>query len=212
MASLLHLEEVKPFGTYHGIDIGFSGLSKQGLTIESIVEALGFSSEKGLHVLPFGPKNISKVAIISGGAAAASGTVDVTTDGASGADSVTGGAGDDAFGITALSLDQANMVTVNDFQVGDALIFGLNANAGTFLDSAIDVSAAGDLDTALDIADTGTANNISWFNFESNTYVIAEGAVDNDQAADSIVKLAGVLDLSDSSVANAATGDVLTFG
>jgi dinuclear metal center YbgI/SA1388 family protein len=69
MASLLHLEELKPFGTYHGIDIGFSGLSKQGLTIESIVEALGFSSEKGLHVLPFGPKNISKVAIISGGAA-----------------------------------------------------------------------------------------------------------------------------------------------
>ncbi len=69
MAALLGLEQITPFGRYHGVDIGCSGVSKKPLTIDSITQALGFTHQRGLHVLPFGPEKISSVAIVSGGAA-----------------------------------------------------------------------------------------------------------------------------------------------
>ncbi|NCB02010.1 MAG: Nif3-like dinuclear metal center hexameric protein [Spirochaetia bacterium] len=68
MARLLSLEDITPFGSYHGLDIGYKGVSKKGLTIDEITNLLGFSPEKGLNVLPFGKEKIHKVAIVSGGA------------------------------------------------------------------------------------------------------------------------------------------------
>ncbi|MDC7245360.1 MAG: Nif3-like dinuclear metal center hexameric protein [Sphaerochaetaceae bacterium] len=69
MASILGLTGIEPFGEYHGIDIGFSGSGKNPLSIDEIAGKLGFSEERGLHVLPFGPEKITRVAIVSGGAA-----------------------------------------------------------------------------------------------------------------------------------------------
>lgn len=131
-------------------------------------------------------------------------------DTASAADTMTGGDGADTFGVSVVSIGTANMVTVTDFTVGDKLAFGLNANAGAFVAAAIDVSGAANLDAAIGLADN-TATNVSWFNYDGNTYVVAAGATTNAITDDSIVKLSGVLDLSDSTLAQAATGDVLTF-
>jgi len=69
MASILNLDDIQPFGEYHGINIGCRGLSKKALSIEEIAQKLGFSEKRGLHILPFGPEKISKIAIVSGGAA-----------------------------------------------------------------------------------------------------------------------------------------------
>ena len=68
MASLLHLEDITPFGSYHGLNIGYKGVSKKGLSVDEIINILGFSPEKGLNVLPFGNKEIKRIAIVSGGA------------------------------------------------------------------------------------------------------------------------------------------------
>jgi len=68
MASLLNVGDITPFGSYHGLDIGYKGISKKGLTVDEITSILGFSVEKGLNVLPFGNKEIHRIAIVSGGA------------------------------------------------------------------------------------------------------------------------------------------------
>lgn len=69
MAQMLHLKEVTPFGNYHGVDIGFKGVLPTAITAEEIVATLNFTYEDGLKILPFGKKEISRVGIVSGGAA-----------------------------------------------------------------------------------------------------------------------------------------------
>ncbi len=68
MAHLLGLEDITPFGSYHGLDIGYKGVSKNALSVDEITTRLDFSAEKGLTVLPFGNKEIHHIAIVSGGA------------------------------------------------------------------------------------------------------------------------------------------------
>lgn len=69
MARLLKLEEVEPFGLYHGIPIGFRGRFAKPVGVDEIAETLKLGPETGLHVLPFGKKRIETVGIVSGGAA-----------------------------------------------------------------------------------------------------------------------------------------------
>ncbi len=68
MARLLDLEEVSPFGEYHGVDIGYSGVNSKGLTLAEVTQRLNFSEATGLHILPFGQEVIHTIAVISGGA------------------------------------------------------------------------------------------------------------------------------------------------
>ena len=65
LAKLLNLKEIKPFGYYNSITIGFMGETKS--TLEEIQNML---KENGIltNTLAFGNKEIKKVAIISGGA------------------------------------------------------------------------------------------------------------------------------------------------
>jgi hypothetical protein len=129
---------------------------------------------------------------------------------ASGADTLTGNGGTNTFGFAASSLGKTNMSTITDFSVGDKLMIGLNAGSGSFVGTAIDVSGAANLDAAIGLADN-TASNVAWFNYDSNTYVVAAGATTGVITDDTIIKLEGTLDLSDSTLATAATGDTLTF-
>lgn len=70
LASTLHLKNQKPFGEYHGVDIGIVGDTETPLTVDDIVSTLGFTKDNDLLVLPFGKtQDIKRVAIISGGAA-----------------------------------------------------------------------------------------------------------------------------------------------
>lgn len=62
LAKLLGLKNLKPFGTYKGLKIGFKGNLNKPKSFESIFNVLG---GEGLN---FGPKKIKTVAIVSGGA------------------------------------------------------------------------------------------------------------------------------------------------
>lgn len=70
MARLLRLEEIEPFGTYHGADIGIAGRLDRSLDISALigrlVEALG---RPPIRVLDYGPEKIERVGCVSGGAA-----------------------------------------------------------------------------------------------------------------------------------------------
>jgi hypothetical protein len=114
--------------------------------------------------------------------------------------SVTGGAGDDTFEVDA-SNGLGQIVSITDLAVGDMIDFG----AGAFNATKVDVSGATDLEGAVELADAAGA--ISYFDYSGNTYVVGSGATASDASDDSIVKLAGIVDLSDSTDA----GGVLTF-
>jgi dinuclear metal center YbgI/SA1388 family protein len=67
MANMLGLNDIRPFGAYHGVDIGVTGELSESKSLFEIRDMLGFSEHAVL--LPFGKKEeIRSVAIVSGGA------------------------------------------------------------------------------------------------------------------------------------------------
>lgn len=62
----LQAENISSFGCYHGQNIGYCGTIKT-TTIEKIVKKLEKLCASKAIVLPFGPKKICKVGIVSGG-------------------------------------------------------------------------------------------------------------------------------------------------
>lgn len=69
LARLLALQAVEPFGEYHGAMIGCKGVLPEPLSMETIRHRLLGDGSAILAVLPFGPKLMRSVGIISGGAA-----------------------------------------------------------------------------------------------------------------------------------------------
>lgn len=69
LAAILNMTGLKPFGNYKGIDIGFEGSLEKPTDLETIVQILNDKLNTQCTVLPFGKKDISKVAVVSGGAA-----------------------------------------------------------------------------------------------------------------------------------------------
>lgn len=69
MAKLLGVRDLGPFGSWKGLNVGFRGVLPQTMTARQIADTLGFTQEDGLKILPFGPKEIKSVGIVSGGAA-----------------------------------------------------------------------------------------------------------------------------------------------
>jgi len=69
LAAMLNLSGLKPFGNYKGIDIGFEGIADKSTDLDIIVETMSKKLDTQCTVLPFGKKAISRVAVVSGGAA-----------------------------------------------------------------------------------------------------------------------------------------------
>lgn len=69
IARILGLNSVEPFGQYHGAFIGCKGLLPEALSLEAVSRLLLPDGSAPLSMLPFGPKLIRSVGIISGGAA-----------------------------------------------------------------------------------------------------------------------------------------------
>ncbi len=69
MAQRLGLVDIEPFDRYKGMSIGYKGILPTAMDAHQISRKLGFSAETGLKVLPFGPRNIRTVGIVSGSAA-----------------------------------------------------------------------------------------------------------------------------------------------
>jgi dinuclear metal center YbgI/SA1388 family protein len=69
LAELLGLENIEPFGVYHGRKVGYRGTFPKPVTIDEAVKKIDFMGRPPTGVFPFGKKEISSAAIMSGGAA-----------------------------------------------------------------------------------------------------------------------------------------------
>jgi dinuclear metal center YbgI/SA1388 family protein len=69
ICSSLGIEAPEPFGEYHGIKIGFKGRLPEACSLDEVLDKLGLTAGRALSVLPFGPKGIQNIAVVSGGGA-----------------------------------------------------------------------------------------------------------------------------------------------
>lgn len=115
---------------------------------------------------------------------------------------ITGGEGKDAF--TATQATGANATvsysTIMDFKVGDTLTIGSGANDV----KKVVVTEKMTFDQAVNTALAAVSTEVAWFEYKGNTYVVADndGSGDTFEANDYIVKLNGIVDLSDAVVAS----------
>lgn len=144
------------------------------------------------------------VITLAGKATVVAGAGDDTIVSSANGGTFTGGAGDDTFDVSAAVATAATevgsvFVTITDLQAGDAIDFGIGAN---FVADAVVLGVTvNNLDQALVAAvAAGGANEVSWFQYGTNTYIVA--SADNTfNAGDVVVKLAGLVDLSDATLA-----------
>lgn len=120
---------------------------------------------------------------------------------------VTGNGGNDTFIISAPTTGQTYS-SILDGTKGDRLDFG---GAGTYTKAGIQLANTAVFQDFLDAATQGGATeNVSWFQFNGSTYVVQDSsaATTYQNGVDSIVQVAGLVDLSTASY----TGGVLTLG
>ena len=140
---------------------------------------------------------------------------DTITIDAQGAE-LTGGAGEDTFVVAAAvatGTTEATSVltTITDLNAGDTIDFD-SANGGAvsaFESEAVTLGAGvNNLDQALAAA-VDTASEATWFQYGNSTYIVADANADGVFSAnDIVVKLTGLVDLSDASLTNATDGEL----
>jgi hypothetical protein len=123
--------------------------------------------------------------------------------GGAGLDTLTGGAGNDDFVIQAeTSLNVYD--TIVDFTAGDKIsVAALTAFEQTKVDLA---STAVFQDYANAVINASALNDSGWFQYDGDTYLVADSGFDTAAFTDTmdvIVKIAGLVDLSNSTVAGA---------
>jgi len=69
LARLLGLENIEPFGLYHGRKVGYKGTFPKPVTVDEAVKKINFMGRPPLGVYPFGKKECLTAAVVSGGAA-----------------------------------------------------------------------------------------------------------------------------------------------
>jgi dinuclear metal center YbgI/SA1388 family protein len=69
LARLLGLSELEPFGEYHGVRIGWKGRFPEQRSLGEVTRQVAGGDVEGVRTLPFGPREIRSVGIVSGGAA-----------------------------------------------------------------------------------------------------------------------------------------------
>jgi len=69
LARMLGLSNIEPFGLYHGVAFGFKGDLEPALELEEAIRRVLPNGDRPQVILPFGPKRISRAAVVSGGAA-----------------------------------------------------------------------------------------------------------------------------------------------
>jgi len=69
LAELLGLERIEPFGEYHGKKVGYKGFFPQPVSVDQAAKKIAFLDRPPLGVYPFGKKENTTCAVVSGGAA-----------------------------------------------------------------------------------------------------------------------------------------------
>lgn len=116
---------------------------------------------------------------------------------------VTTGAGEDTVTVSAdygqtasaTSAQTGVVTTITDIEAGDTIDFGTAVAAF----SKADISTAQTLDQAVFAASSATANEVEWFEYSGDTYIVNSGAAAGT-ADDIVVKLTGSVDLSDATL------------
>lgn len=133
-----------------------------------------------------------------------------TLTGNAGLSTLTGGAGNDLFVLNVASLDVNSYATITDFAAGDLLkVTGVSA----FKSAKV---ALGDTAVFQDYANaainTLLTTEAGWFQFGGNTYVVADIGAETTtftNAQDFVIKLTGLVDLSNASFNN--TSDTIAL-
>jgi dinuclear metal center YbgI/SA1388 family protein len=68
LAQLLGLENIEPFGVYHGRKVGYKGTFPKPVAIDEAVKKINFMGRPPAGVFPFGRSENASAAVISGGA------------------------------------------------------------------------------------------------------------------------------------------------
>jgi len=68
LAELLGLRDLQPFGLYHGRKVGYKGIFPEAVTVDEAVKRISYLGRPPIGVFPFGKKENTNCAIISGGA------------------------------------------------------------------------------------------------------------------------------------------------
>jgi len=131
----------------------------------------------------------------------------VTVKGGAGADTLVSALAYGQVATAASSSTLGNYVSFADAASTDILKFGTVANATGALGAKANVAAAATFDQAVFLADNGAAaNTVTWFQYGGNTYVENVGTIGNT-ADNVVIKLTGLVDLSNASVV-AANGTI----
>ena len=69
LAKLLELTDIEPFGDIHGRKIGYKGVFPRPVTVDEAMQKIAFQNRPPNGMYPFGKKESSTCAIISGGSA-----------------------------------------------------------------------------------------------------------------------------------------------
>jgi S-layer protein len=194
--------------------VTITGNANMALTLTGSTKVATIDGSAMTGVLNVTSLNTTSATTIKGGSAndvltAATGTTaDVLVGGAgddtltanAGLTTLTGGTGNDLFVVGTASLNSSSYATITDFAAGDLIKF---TGADSFAASKI-VQA----DTAVfqDYANAAInaigANDVAWFQFGGNTYVVMDAGADTTtftNSQDFIVKLTGLVDLTNAS-------------
>jgi dinuclear metal center YbgI/SA1388 family protein len=69
LARLLGLKDLRPFGSYHGVEIGFRGSLDPALSLDEVVQRVLPDLSRPKTLIPGSKNEVSSVAVVSGGAA-----------------------------------------------------------------------------------------------------------------------------------------------
>lgn len=73
LAKLPNLQNIVPFGNYHGVEIGFSGTLPKPMKVDELTKVFTKKIGGTPMVLPFGKETVESIAIVSGGGSSAIG-------------------------------------------------------------------------------------------------------------------------------------------
>ena len=164
--------------------------------------------------------HLDEKSVIKGGAGD-----DTITFGSKSSVTVTGGAGDDTFVLGTVgdsaAFPASKTATIKDFSKGDKLKIGANLGATidqniARYDSTKSLDFANNLSRALDVA-KAASNELAYFTYtdpDSNatdTYLVRSDATAGISANDYVVKLNGIVDLANATLADAGTNLQLTL-
>ena len=136
----------------------------------------------------------------------------------SGLTTLTGGAGSDTFVVQNAGASKNIFTTITDFSVGDSIKLADKGNE-TFSSTKVAL-ATGVAETLANYANAAAAGDgstngiIKWFQFDGNTYVVQDVSFSSSfvDGADILVKLTGLIDLSNSALSiNSSTPSLTLF-